>query len=173
MRFTLRPPRAEGFSHATLTARFESRNDQTTALSMPWQGFELGQDVFTAQLDTAGYVGLVWYSFKLDRLDGRKQELGPYQLTVYDGAQAVPTWFGEGVTYQIFPDRFRRSRIPDPAGLVGGRTVHQSWEEMPEYRPDHKGEIRNRDFFGGDFKGVLEKLDYLLSLIHISEPTRP
>ena len=35
---------------------------------------------------------------------------------------------------------------------------------MPEYRPDHKGEIRNRDFFGGDFKGVLEKLDYLKGL---------
>ena len=164
VRLTLRPPRAEGFSHATLTARFESRNDQTLTLPMPWQGFELGQDVFTVRLDTRGYVGLVWYSFKLERLDGRKQELGPYQLTVYDGSEHVPAWFGEGVTYQIFPDRFRRSRIPDPAGMVGGRTVHQSWEEAPEWRPDPKGEVRNRDFFGGDFKGILEKLDYLAEL---------
>ena len=164
VRLTLRPPRTEGFSHATLTARFESRNNQTVTLPMPWQGFELGQDVFTARLDTRGYVGLVWYSFRLDRLDGRKQELGPYQLTVYDGSERVPRWFGEGVTYQIFPDRFRRSRIPDPAGLVGGRTVHQDWEEAPEWRPDHRGEVRNRDFFGGDFKGILEKLDYLKEL---------
>ncbi len=164
VQFSLRPPRAEGFSRATLTARFESRNNQTITLPMPWQGFELSQDVFTARLDTTGYLGLVWYSFKLERLDGRHQELGPYQLTVYDGSERVPSWFGEGMTYQIFPDRFRRSRIPNPEGLVGGRTVHQGWEEFPEYRPDAQGEVRNRDFFGGDFQGVLEKLDYLRGL---------
>ena len=33
-----------------------------------------------------------------------------------------------------------------------------------EYLPDEKGEIRNRDFFGGDLPGVLEKLDYLKSM---------
>ena len=164
VQFSLRPPRAEGFSRATLTAWFESRNNQTITLPMPWQGFELSQDVFTARLDTTGYLGLVWYSFKLERLDGRHQELGPYQLTVYDGSERVPSWFGEGMTYQIFPDRFRRSRIPNPEGLVGGRTVHQGWEEFPEYRPDAQGEVRNRDFFGGDFQGVLEKLDYLRGL---------
>ena len=47
---------------------------------------------------------------------------------------------------------------------MGGRWVHQSWEEFPEYRPDDRGEVRNRDFFGGDFQGVIEKLDYLKSL---------
>ena len=110
------------------------------------------------------YVGLVWYSFVLEGLDGRRAELGPYQLTVYQGEEAVPTWFGEGMTYQIFPDRFCRSRIPDPTGLVGGRTVHQNWEDEPVYRPDERGEIRNRDFFGGDFQGVISKLDELKEL---------
>lgn len=33
-----------------------------------------------------------------------------------------------------------------------------------EYLPDEKGEIRNRDFFGGSLAGVEEKLDYLKSL---------
>ncbi len=164
VRFTLRPPRAEGFSRAVMTAQFESRDGQSLTLPMPWQGFELGQDVFTAHLDTTGYVGLVWYSFRLERLDGGRQTLGPYQLTVYDGAQPVPGWFGEGMTYQIFPDRFCRSRIPDPTGMVGGRSVHQNWEDMPEFRPDHRGEVRNRDFFGGDFRGIIEKLDYLKDL---------
>ena len=164
VRLTLRPPRAEGFSHAHLTARFESRDNEVRTFPMCWEGFELNQDIFTARLDTAGYVGLVWYSFRLERLDGRKQDLGPYQLTVYDGAGSVPAWFGEGVTYQIFPDRFCRSRIPDPADMVGGRTVHQSWEESPEWRPDQRGEVRNRDFFGGDLRGILEKLDYLREL---------
>nr|CRY96865.1 hypothetical protein [uncultured prokaryote] len=48
--------------------------------------------------------------------------------------------------------------------MVGGRWVHQSWEEEPEYRPDERGEIRNRDFFGGSLRGVEEKLSYLQSL---------
>ena len=164
VQLTLRPPRAECFSHASVNVRFESRFNEILILKMPWQGHDLGQDLFSVELDTTGYVGLVWYSFRLEKLNGRGQELGPYQLTVYDGAREAPSWFGEGVTYQIFPDRFRRSKVPDPEGLVGGRTVHQSWEEFPEYRPDAQGEVRNRDFFGGDFQGVLEKLDYLKSL---------
>lgn len=164
VQFTLRPPRAEGYSHASLTARFESRHDEIVVLKMSWQGHEEGQDLFSAELDTAGYVGLIWYSFRLEKMDGRKQELGPHQLTVYDGEEDVPGWFGEGVTYQIFPDRFCRSKVPNPEGLVGGRWVHQSWEEFPAYRPDEYGEIRNRDFFGGDFQGVIDKLGYLNSL---------
>ncbi len=164
VQFTLRPPRAESYSHASVCARFESWGDQIVLMKMPWQGFEEGHDLFTVSLDTGDYVGLVWYSFRLEKLDGRTQDLGPYQLTVYDGEESVPAWFGEGVTYQIFPDRFCRSRIPDPEGMVGGRVVHQNWDEFPEHRPNDRGEIRNRDFFGGDFQGVMDKLDFLKSL---------
>ena len=162
--FTLRPPRAGGFSRGRLTARFESRNNEEQIIPLPWVDSQLGVDQFRGTLDVGTYVGLVWYSFVLEGLDGRRAELGPYQLTVYQGEEAVPTWFGEGMTYQIFPDRFCRSRIPDPAGLVGGRTVHQDWADEPVYRPDEHGEIRNRDFFGGDFQGVISKLDHLKDL---------
>ena len=48
--------------------------------------------------------------------------------------------------------------------MVGGRWVHTGWDEEPEWRPDGRGEIRNRDFFGGSLAGVLEKLDYLKEL---------
>ena len=48
--------------------------------------------------------------------------------------------------------------------MVGGRWVHQSWEEEPEYRPDQNGEIRNRDFFGGSLAGIRTKLPYLRDL---------
>ena len=140
VQFTLRPPRAAGFSRASLEARFESRNDETLTLSMPWAGMELGQDLFRAQLDVGDYIGLVWYSFRLEGIDGRNQELGPYQLTVYDGREEVPSWFGEGMSYQIFPDRFRRAKSRDAAGLVGPRTLHENWDELPEYRPNAEGE---------------------------------
>ena len=162
--FSLRPQRSAGFSRAVLYARFEMDGQREVAVSMPWQGTERGIDLFSGTLDVGDYAGLVWYSFVLEGLDGRRQELGEYQLTVYDKAERVPTWFGEGVSYQIFPDRFFRTHVPDPAGMVGGRRVHQGWDEEPEYRPDEKGEVRNRDFFGGNLPGITEKLDYLQSL---------
>jgi glycosidase len=164
VQFTLRPPRAGGFSRGLLTARFESREDQLITLPMAWTGSAFGRDEFSCTLETGAYVGLIWYSLVLEGLDGRRQTCGEYQLTVYDDTHAVPAWFGQGLTYQIFPDRFRRTKTPDPAGLAGGRWVHQSWQEQPEYRPDQRGEVRNRDFFGGDLMGVIEKLDYLKGL---------
>ena len=161
--FTLRPPRSEGWSRARLTAFFEDWNE-TREVAMPWVGSELGRDAFSATLTLGNYVGLVWYSFALERMDGIYTVSDRRQLTVYDGSETVPDWFGAGMTYQIFPDRFCRLGVPDPAGLVGGRSVHQIWEEEPEFRPDSKGEVRNRDFFGGSLEGVCAKLDYLKSL---------
>ena len=42
-----------------------------------------------------------------------------WQQTVYDGSLDTPDWFGRGPAYQIFPDRFRRTSVPDPAGMLG------------------------------------------------------
>ena len=164
VRLTLRPPRSDGWSRAVLAARFEFRGDETVSLPMPWLALEGDRDCFSCTLETGDYVGLVWYTLRLEALDGRSLVLGEYQLTVYDDALPVPGWFGDGVTYQIFPDRFRRTGIPDPRGLVGGRSVHTAWDEEPVYRPDENGEVRNRDFFGGSLRGVLEKLDYIREL---------
>ena len=165
VQLTLRPYRTSAFSRAILTARFESRpRDEVVHIFLPWTGLDGDRDLFSGALPTEDYVGLVWYSFRLESLHGEVAELGPYQLTVYDGSERVPDWFGAGCTYQIFPDRFRRTAIPDPTGMVGGRSVHTSWEEEPEYRPNEYGEIRNRDFFGGSLQGVREKLPYLRGL---------
>ena len=164
VRLSLRPPRTWGFSKGILIAYFEQREEERREVPMAWIGLDRDRDVLQVELDTGDYVGLVWYSFRLEGLDGRQKELGPYQLTVYDGSEAVPEWFGKGVTYQIFPDRFRRTHVPDPTGMVGGRTVHTSWDEAPVYRPDANGEVRNRDFFGGNLAGVQEKLPYLRGL---------
>ena len=162
--FTLRPLRSDGFFAVTLAVRLEQDGDRRLELELPWAGMDGSRDLFSGALDTAGYVGLAWYSFRLRRLDGTGMDSGEYQLTVYDGQEAVPAWFGEGMTYQIFPDRFFRTQIPDPTGMPGGRWVHQHWEEEPVFGPNEHGEVRNRDFFGGDLKGVMEKLPYLHKL---------
>ena len=164
VRFALRPDRAKSFSRAVLTARFEQRGDETVTVVLPWRALSRGRDVFAGTLDVGEYTGLVWYTLRLEGFLGRFWESPEYQLTVYDPADPPASWFGEGVTYQIFPDRFCRLSVPDPAGMVGGRTVHYHWEEEPEYRPNEHGEIRNRDFFGGSLAGVRAKLPYLKGL---------
>lgn len=162
--FTLRPQRSEGFSRGTLVVKYEFDDSRSRDIPLVWTDTDRGIDVFTASLEVGDYVGLIWYSFRLEGLNGQYRELGSYQLTVYDPTDAVPDWFGRGMCYQIFPDRFRRTSIPDPTGMVGGRTVHENWDEEPVWRPNERGEVRNRDFFGGSLKGVEEKLDYIASL---------
>lgn len=164
VRFALRPDRTEGFSHALLMARFEHRNNETITLELPWRGFSHGVDIFAGKLDTGAYAGLIWYSLRLEGHGGRIWQSPEYQLTVYDDSDLPAPWFGEGVTYQIFPDRFCRLFVPDPTDMIGGRTVHQSWSDEPEYRPNEQGEIRNRDFFGGSLEGIRSRLPYLKTL---------
>lgn len=164
VRFALYPDRAEGFSRAVLTARFEQNNNYIVTVELPWRAAVRGQDIFAGKLNVGDYVGLIWYSLRLECLGENTWTSPEYQLTVYDPADQPASWFGEGVTYQIFPDRFCRLSVPDPTGMVGGRSVHQNWDEEPEYRPDEKGEIRNRDFFGGSLAGILSKLPYLKNL---------
>ena len=171
---TLRPPRAEGFSACDLLL-FEEFSEGYWETPLSLAGEEEDRAVFTGSYSAPEQPELIWYGFRLRREDGEavwlgkkgfcaENEITPWQQTVYDDSFPTPDWFGRGVTYQIFPDRFRRTRVPNPAGMTGDRLVHQEWEEGMEYLPDEKGEIRNRDFFGGDLPGVLEKLDYLKSM---------
>ncbi|MDL2274471.1 glycoside hydrolase family 13 protein [Oscillospiraceae bacterium OttesenSCG-928-G22] len=88
-----------------------------------------------------------------------------YQLTVYDEPAELPRWFAEGVTYNIFPDRFYRTAVPDEADYrARDRRIHANWSDTPDFRPDETGEVKNNDFFGGTFRGVQEKLPYLAEM---------
>ena len=140
------------------------------------QGFPMARSDagFALTFTAPAAPDLVWYFFRFTMEDGSVRVYGTegfgkdgncplFQLTVYDDTETTPAWFGEGVTYQIFPDRFCRLEKPDPTGMIGDRWVHENWEELPAYLPED-GEIRNRDFFGGSLKGILSRLDYLESL---------
>ena len=130
---------------------------------------------FAGSYTAPGNGELCWYGFRLTDGDGRQvwfgknglqdapEKMARWQLTVYEPTP-VPPWFGEGVTYQIFPDRFRRVSLPDVSHMVGRRWLHSAWEDEPVYLPEENGEVTNRDFFGGSLPGITEKLDYLKSL---------
>ena len=59
---------------------------------------------------------------------------------------SVPYWVKDAVFYQIFPDRFRNGDLNnDPPNI-------QPWGSNPTLW----------GFQGGDLRGVIEKIDYLL-----------
>ena len=62
----------------------------------------------------------------------------------------VPEWVNETIWYQIFPERFCNG---DPS-LNPENT--KAWK--------YEGDVGNNDFYGGDLKGMTDKLDYLKEL---------
>ena len=101
---------------------------------------------------------------RIDASRGEFSETGElWQLTVYDPGFTTPMLPGHGIVYQIFPDRFCRSG-KEKQNVPSDRKMHASWEEMPDYLPNHEGKITNSDYFGGDLEGIRSRLGYLKSL---------
>ena len=171
--FHVRPLTRDGYSRCVLVARREFSGEEIRMELLP-EAVDGERTRFTGVLTAPSEPELLWYHFRLIRSDGSTalldqsgwQETGEiqsWQLTVYEKT-ATPLWFGGGVVYQIFPDRFCRLSLPDPAGLVGNRWVHENWNDQPVWAPDPDGEVRNRDFFGGSLNGITAKLDDLAAL---------
>ncbi|MBO5891109.1 MAG: glycoside hydrolase family 13 protein [Oscillospiraceae bacterium] len=76
----------------------------------------------------------------------------------------VPKWAQGAVIYQIFPDRFCKSGDCDLRGKLTPYTLHENWDEEVQWQPTPDGQVLNNDFFGGNFRGITEKLDYIVSL---------
>ena len=85
-----------------------------------------------------------------------------YAFRFYPGFH-VPSWAKGSVQYQIFTDRFRNG---DPSNdvvnneyyyTVGHAKHAESWDAMPT-------DTDFRVFYGGDLKGIIDKLDYLQDL---------
>lgn len=123
--------------------------------------------------------GLYWYHFDYCSSYGRSSVLQTengiggfagshfarkdWQLTVTEKEFTTPDWLKGGIIYQIFPDRFynsgtKKKNVPDD------RVMRADWGNEPEWRPTPEGKVLNNDFFGGDLKGIQEKLPYLKSL---------
>ena len=168
----VRPEGWEGFVRCTLLLRQEF-SGQDREWELPAEGWDGERQRFSLTFPAPETPELCWYAFRFTRADGSVRYLDAsgwcsepqhrWQMTVYDAASPTPGWFGEGLTYQIFPDRFRRSHLPDMAKMPWGRRLHENWDDIPDYLPDEDGEYC-RDFFGGDLSGIREKLPYLHEL---------
>ncbi len=96
----------------------------------------------------------------LGMLSGGKHE---WQLTVFEKDFTTPDWLKGGLIYQIFPDRFYASG-EEKKNVPADRKKRTDWGGEPEWKPTKQGKVLNNDYFGGDLKGVEQKLPYLSSL---------
>lgn len=138
--------------------------------------------LFSVTLELPDIPGIFWYDFRFehnghtycygtqsDTLGGEGQiyEAYPpsYQITLFEPVRKIPSWYTEGIMYQIFPDRFRHGDDPDFTPVYFKNSMlHACPEDTPHYFRNKDGSIEYWDFFGGNLAGIIEKLDYLAEL---------
>lgn len=132
--------------------------------------FDMKKDGGTFSLSLKLKKGLYWYYFDVGggkyisnrNLSGvLSKKADCFQLTVYAKDFSVPEYVKGNIIYQIFPDRFYRSH---EKSVGEGKVYHKNLADTPVFLPDEYGEVKNNDFFGGDLRGIIEKLDYIKKL---------
>ncbi|SFD44447.1 glycoside hydrolase family 13 protein [Clostridium uliginosum] len=156
-------------------------NGSNVQVGMQKEYLNNGKFKYTAEIDTFNNIGILQYYFILidgynriyygnndEKLGGEGQiyinDPVPYQITVYEKSY-IPNWYKEGIIYQIFVDRFYNG---NDDGIVSSPKknsfIYGNWQDDPMYIKDYSGRILRWDFYGGNLKGILKKLDYIKSL---------
>lgn len=146
--------------------------DVSTPVEMRFEKSENGFSVYTADyvFDAAG---IYYYRFEMRNRDGVwyygrgengesvcGENLPEWQLTVYKSSYKTPDFAKGNIIYHIFVDRFNRA---DGVKTKRKYRLHESFSESPEV-VSADGKYYADDFFGGNFNGIREKLDYLEEL---------
>ena len=100
------------------------------------------------------------------------ENLNKYQITVHEDFE-IPSWYKEGVMYNIFVDRFNNgNRNKKPSNPKKNSFIYANWSDEPMYIKDKNGDVIRWDFHGGNLKGIIDKLPYLskigVSIIYLS-----
>ena len=84
---------------------------------LEWEGLEGAYDCYKGEIPALP-VGLYWYFFQLDGVDGRcyggrqgreailTDKPAAWQLSIYQKTYQTPDWIKGGLYYHIFVDRF-------------------------------------------------------------------
>lgn len=149
--------------------------EETVFYDMFWVGMHEEYDEYWEVHFSATTSGLYFYHFELQtpwgincikNAGGGKgdflREGAEFQQTVYDKDFKVPSFLQGGLIYQIFPDRFHNSGIPKTD--VPKSRIMRSWGEEPYWSEEQMRGVWNNDYFGGDLKGIEQKLPYLADL---------
>ena len=153
-----------------------TREDGTPYCTVPFS-FVQKQDAYDIWRATFSLkdVGLFFYFFRITGRTGTfrlfkqgndtNMEAGDlWQLSCIPADFTTPDWAKGAVIYQIFPDRFYKHGDCDLTGKLKPYHIHDNWNEEVHWQPDANGKILNNDFYGGNFRGITEKMDYIASL---------
>lgn len=142
---------------------------------------EVGRGEYTVELNmrhTCGIVpALFFYEFLFLRgtrtlfttsinnydFDLSYHSSSKFSLLVYENYFRAKEWFGSGIMYHIFVDRFAKGEI---APFVRDDAIYNDdwYNGVPQYAKKQGDKLKNNMFFGGNLKGIEDKLDYLASL---------
>lgn len=148
-----------------------------------WYMRRVENGLYEYEMSVPEQPGLLWYYFIAEDRDGNTWYLGnaddgmggvgsvtrseppAFQVTVYDPDYRTPEWMRDGLMMQIMVDRFNNAGGTDMKNLPRGSYYHAHWDDDPALViNDKKGSNSANDFFGGNLKGIEEKLDYIRSL---------
>ncbi|NLZ25747.1 MAG: glycoside hydrolase family 13 protein [Clostridiales bacterium] len=168
---TITFPLSESFSAGEVSL-FLRKEDKQIRIAPVERTKKDGEDIFVFKFHAPEW-GIWHYRFEAETPFGTKyfgqsadgtaicgEWLPEWQLTVAKFDYITPEWAKGGIIYHVFADRFCKAgeRPFDKSG-----TLHKDWYEDPvvvnpgeEYKAD--------DYFGGNIKGIISKLDYLKSL---------
>ena len=121
------------------------------------------------------HTGLYFYYFRIEHQAGSfrlfkqgdqtNMEAGDkWQISCIPAGFKTPDWAKGATIYQVFPDRFNKSGKVDLTGKLEPYTVHKYWYDEVEWKPTPEGVVLNNDFYGGNFKGITEKMDYIAEM---------
>ena len=147
---------------------------QAMTVSLGYQMKKGAYDIFSGRFFFKE-PGLYFYYFRIGNRtgsfqlfksdDGTNMEAGElWQVSCVPADHTVPDWAIGATMYQIFPDRFYKAGKVNLEDKLEPYTVHESWNEEVKWQSEPDGRILNNDFYGGTFRGIQEKLDYLCSL---------
>lgn len=144
----------------------------STPVEMRFEKSENGFSVYTADY-VFDVAGIYYYRFEMRNRDGVwyygrgengesvcGENLPEWQLTVYKSSYKTPDFAKGNIIYHVFVDRFNRA---DGVKTKRKYRLHESFSESPEV-VSADGKYYADDFFGGNFNGIREKLDYLEEL---------
>ncbi len=135
-----------------------------------WENYHIFRGAFSFR-----QPGLYFYHFVVYKADSsfrlfkqgdstNMEDGGCWQVSCIPADFTTPDWAKGAVIYQVFPDRFHKVGDCDLTGKLTPYTVHESWNEEVSWQPTEKGEVLNNDFYGGNFRGITQKLPYIASL---------
>ncbi len=174
---TLRIVMPRDFSCSGAAAVVTKDGEAEQRYPMWWDGMQGEHEEWWKVTVPFNSTGLYFYHFEYttcfgvskifrhrDSLNGCFSPSGKeWQVTVYDKNFRTPDWVKGGVIYQIFPDRFYFSG-ESKKNVPADRIIRTDYDGEPYWIPDKNGKVLNNDYFGGDLKGIEEKLPYISSL---------